>query len=71
VSDATIHLCHGVGPGFTCYYEGACYGEICIAPGHCSIKPDAMTHEQRAIVDGFRAEMGYEPYQWPAPKENP
>ena len=47
---SNLHICVGVGKGFTCYYEGACYGEICIDPKRCRKKPNELTKDDKKFI---------------------
>lgn len=51
-----IHMCHGVTDEMVCRFNGACYGEICIAPATCSKKE--LTAEEQVEVDAFNKEHG-------------
>ena len=47
---SNMHLCVGVGKDFTCHYNGACYGEICIDPKRCSKKPSELTEDDKKFI---------------------
>ncbi len=49
-------LCYGVEPGMTCHFDGACYGEICIAPNLCRKKTEELNDIERAHIKRFNAE---------------
>ena len=52
-----IHTCHGVQDSYTCHYNGACYGEICIDPKRCSKKWDDLSEEEKLNVEKFNKEI--------------
>ena len=47
---SALHVCHGVTPKMTCRFNGACYGEICIAPSICGKAEVDLTDEDRATI---------------------
>ena len=48
-----IHVCYGVQPHFTCHFNGACYGEICINPDLCSKKTEELTKKEKRYIKEF------------------
>jgi hypothetical protein len=48
----TVHLniCAGVTDTMTCRFNGACYGEICIAPRICKKNKSELTDDDRAVI---------------------
>ena len=48
------HICFGVGKDFKCRFEGACYGEICIAPSICSKKRLTDPKDIRTVIGFLR-----------------
>lgn len=49
-----MHICIGVGKDFTCHFEGACYGEICIAPDLCQKKVKQLSSKEKAYIKKFK-----------------
>lgn len=54
---SNLHICVGVGKDFTCYYNGACFGEICIDPKRCRKKPEELTEEDKRSIENFNKEI--------------
>ena len=44
------YICHGVTPEMTCRFNGACYGEICVAPHICLKSEKDMTDDDREAI---------------------
>lgn len=51
-------VCSGVQPGFACHFDGACYGEICIAPNLCRKNREELTAEERGQIAAVIREAG-------------
>ena len=52
-----IHVSHGVQPHYTCHYNGACYGEICIDHKRCSRKWEELSVEEQTAITKFNTEV--------------
>lgn len=51
-------VCHGVTDDMTCRFNGACYGEICIAPRICKKQETELTDEDRETIRELNEETG-------------
>lgn len=54
---STMYICHGVQKNYKCRFEGACYGEICIAPSICSKKRVINKKDIRFIIKFLKMQL--------------